>query len=880
MTDKDGDYTVYTITLTRDVLKHTVSFNTHGGTSIDPVEVEDGDYLAAAPADPTKEDYIFQYWSETEDGAEVDVTTVQIDEDKTFHAVWASDGAIKLLNGSTVNHTNFITAVTADETVEFKGNVVNYAMFSGTVSGVNGVKDLTRVIAYNATTNKTKIQISAHNNSTSGRNILVKGLVEGAAEAVDLATIALGNKEDKVSDWIEFNNAANRTIYIMVSSSAGDVYFTQVKVIESGETPMKQAGEAGYSLNLNKGRFFGTASIDLAFEGLNARLSGDYTALNSGYAKLNSTSMSFTVAAPMLLKVTTNNNKTYYVTKGSAGTDNETATTGVSEFELTAGTWYITAAASEVQFTNIAFELPKCAKPVVADLSNVDYCSGETIDALTVSATVSDGGTLLYQWYKDGEAIEGAEAITYQPTADGEYYVVVVNTLADHQNSDATQSNTIAVTGHAGTVISGTTGAEDWAGEEVTISVTASGKNLSYAWFTCDDAQGTNPVAVSPAVNAAELNVTVADADSYYKVIVSGDCGDAQEAVISVVVRQLVDLVDVTGNMTWDFSKANDGTAATENLCNDAILANVDGIVNNDDFKSDNIKATANKFSGGKLQASMIKFHTTVPGAVIVKFANTSSKEHYRYLVINDVQTEAGSKNSTVVTYAQYVQAGDVVLTVTTADDGNMFNFTSVEFKLDNDLEPARTDDWLAPGEMGTICIPQGAVAVGADIYDLVGKEPEYGKIVFETVKHMKPGKPYMFIAKGNRIDLILTDETPATAPDNTGAMKGTFVDLDLTELENVYYFAQHALWSCVDLTSLSVPANRAYVKLDEVEPIQDPNPAPGRRRITMAVNGEQVATGFENAAADEAPVKMMIDGKLFILRGEKMYDATGKLVK
>ena len=400
-------------------------------------------------------------------------------------------------------------------------------------------------------------------------------------------------------------------------------------------------------------------------------------------------------------------------------------------------------------------------------------------------------------------------------------------------------------------------------------------------------------VAAVPALNAetnAELAtklITNAEAfeagQATSTVLVTAEDGETQLTyTVNFTKAAAIELVDVTGNMTWDFSKANDGTAAGSNLCNDEVLANVAGIVNNSDFKSDNIMATANKFASGKLQASMIKFHTTVPGSVIVKCANTGSNKPMRYLYVNGIQTELGSTNGTVQTYAEYVPAGDVVLTVmpTTETGTVMFNFTSVEFKLDNDLEPARTDDWLAPGEMGTICIPQGAVAVGADIYELVGSEPVYGKIVFETVKHMKPGKPYMFISKGNRIDLILTDETPATEPDNSGAMKGTFEQLYLTELENVYYFADHALWSCVDLTQLDVPANRAYVMLNEVEPLEDPTPAPGRRRVLMNVNGEKNATGIENLNATEKPMKLMIKGQIFILRGEKMFDATGRLVK
>ncbi|MBR2165855.1 MAG: InlB B-repeat-containing protein, partial [Paludibacteraceae bacterium] len=85
--DKDGDYTDYTITLDRDVLKHTVSFNTHGGSAVPSVEVVDGQKLAAAPADPTKDDYLFQGWAETEDGTIVDVTSFTITADKEFHAV-------------------------------------------------------------------------------------------------------------------------------------------------------------------------------------------------------------------------------------------------------------------------------------------------------------------------------------------------------------------------------------------------------------------------------------------------------------------------------------------------------------------------------------------------------------------------------------------------------------------------------------------------------------------------------------------------------------------------------------------------------------------------------------------------------------------------
>lgn len=889
LTDKDGDYTEYTITLTAGALKHTVTFDAQGGSAVDPQQVVDGEN-PVVPTAPTKDDYIFQGWSETADGAVVDVTTFTINAPKTFYAIWASDGAIKLLDGSTVNHTNFITGVTADETVEFKGNTVNYAKFSGAVSGVNGVKDLTRVIAYNATTNKTKIQISAHNNSTSGRNILVKGVVEGSTDVEDLATIALGNKEDKVSDWIEFDNAANRTIYIFVGSSAGDVYFTQVKVIESGETPMKHAGEEGYALNFNQGRFFGVKDVTAHFEGLNVEVaSSDCQPLNTSVVKLANSSISFDVAAPVLMTVTTNNNKTYYVTKDAAGTDNETAKTGVSEFSLTAGTWYITGGASNVEITNIAFSAPKCEQPDVTDMVDVDLCEGDAFTALAVTATVSDGGTLHYQWYKhpavgDDEAV-GIDAATYTPDTDGQYYVVVTNQLSGFGDNSKT-SNTITVEHFAAAVI--TTAPEnqrDNVGETVTLSVTASGKNLSYEWFTCDDELGTNPVAIVPAETNASLSVTVAAGTQWYKVVVSSDCGNA-EAVAKVSEFTAATPQDVTATTTWDWTTdawPASGTIEFANQTDEQLLADVDAAVpNNAAFHSDMLYGigqyvwrSGNKFFQGK----QIRFNNTVAGRVRVHFRSTGSGKNVQ-VTING--TVAGSGDAWQWTNYVYVPAGGVTIVCAgmTGNETGLTRIDKIEFQTPDYTRTAM----LGNGVLGTLCVDHNVPVEGiqgATFYELAGKNAE-GKIAFDeiTTGELEAGVPYVFQAHGDRLVLYYGATSVTDPVDLHNGMYGTFTDLVLTELDDVYYFAQKALWSCTDLTNLSIPANRAYVKLSEL-PDASPAPAPGRIRMTLNVNGAPaVVTGVENLENNEAPVKMLINGQLFILRGEKLYDATGRLVK
>jgi hypothetical protein len=83
----------------------------------------------------------------------------------------------------------------------------------------------------------------------------------------------------------------------------------------------------------------------------------------------------------------------------------------------------------------------------------------------------------------------------------------------------------------------------------------------------------------------------------------------------------------------------------------------------------------------------------------------------------------------------------------------------------------------------------------------------------------------------------------------------------------------------CEVIGEAYVGANRAYFQLSGM-PTSAPAPAPGVHRVSMGMAGQNTATGVDQVQGDEVPTKMIINGQLFILRGEKMYDAQGKLVK
>ena len=342
-------------------------------------------------------------------------------------------------------------------------------------------------------------------------------------------------------------------------------------------------------------------------------------------------------------------------------------------------------------------------------------------------------------------------------------------------------------------------------------------------------------------------------------------------------------LLDVDNSIVWNF-----GNAGTQNNAfTDEVLANFPGVTNNATFRAQTLKATGAKIKEGYLQGTPILFHATKAGLLRVEFANTGGGTRpYRYLVVNGERTAYKSNNTTHVTTAWIeVPAGDVTIEGECVEDANgactsdNLNFYKIEFLA---LAYTRDDDWMAPGELGTICYPEGLVAVGADMYQMAGVD-ENNKFVFDEVSVLEPGKPYLFEAQANVLKFYATTETAASKAGTSNGMVGTFSDTILSHTDaraaKCYYFSGTKFYAVSKRTTdLSVPANRAYVDLNESHPAGAPKQ--GVRRITFNVDGMNAATGMDELNASETPVKMLIDGQLFILRGEKMYNANGQLVK
>ncbi len=103
---------------------------------------------------------------------------------------------------------------------------------------------------------------------------------------------------------------------------------------------------------------------------------------------------------------------------------------------LSAGNPYYIVVVSEDQSAYSVDELVILTGAAAPTFSTDLSASQTGYATLTVNATVTDGGTVSYQWYKKGvggaedEAVSGATSATYTPTEAGTYYVIATNTLS------------------------------------------------------------------------------------------------------------------------------------------------------------------------------------------------------------------------------------------------------------------------------------------------------------------------------------------------------------------------------------------------------------------------------------------------------------------
>ena len=177
--------------------------------------------------------------------------------------------------------------------------------------------------------------------------------------------------------------------------------------------------------------------------------------------------------------------------------------------------------------------IKNAATPLIrTGLADGTYKVGATATALSVEATVSDGGTLTYQWYKGDEEIPGATSNSYTPSTEAAgtftYKVVVTNTnnsVNGERTATSIQSAIVTVIDYTKTnaekpvSIKGITGTTEYKQGDIASALTIEatvkdGGNLSYQWYK-------NEVKITGATSASYTPDTTTAGTFIYKVRVT-----------------------------------------------------------------------------------------------------------------------------------------------------------------------------------------------------------------------------------------------------------------------------------------------------------------------------------------------------------------------
>ena len=198
---------------------------------------------------------------------------------------------------------------------------------------------------------------------------------------------------------------------------------------------------------------------------------------------------------------------------------------------------------------------------------------------------------------------------------------------------------------------------------------------------------------------------------------------------------------------------------------------------------------------------------------------------------------------------------------------------------------PAYTDirTGLTAGNYYTICLPKKVTNFrGATIWNLEKRNTANTEVYLEEAElPFEAGTPFIIQATATTLEVVYEGAETSIASTN-GALVGTLTGLDVDAFAalggNIYILKDNAIRPRTTGNWLS--ANRAYIDYNALDPVSEaPTSMPGKKVRKMPMQ-PQTPTGLDELNAGNQPMKVMINGQFYILRGEKMYNANGQVVK
>ena len=321
------------------------------------------------------------------------------------------------------------------------------------------------------------------------------------------------------------------------------------------------------------------------------------------------------------------------------------------------------------------------------------------------------------------------------------------------------------------------------------------------------------------------------------------------------------------------------------------MASNANGVVNGANAKSEYFTTASVTFTDDKDKAAIIDFSND---ALIFTLKEVTNGKWLLASGNNYVDLHGDKQNALVEeSSTTWTISVNEKFEATIANGGSMFRYNSSAPRFKTYTSSTGTLPQLYKlvttytrtvnaGEYGTICLPGQANRMsGAIFYELAGRDTKFAYL--DEVTELEAGTPYIFYATSNTLTVTYNGTKADDAKENVNGMYGTFTKIRDTEpagsakniLEGNYVVYNNELLLCG--TDCGLYEYRAYVNVDEIS-TNVPAAVPGRRRVSMGVQGENTTTDFENITNGENnTIKVIENGQLFIIRNGEKYNIQGQ---
>ena len=481
------------------------------------------------------------------------------------------------------------------------------------------------------------------------------------------------------------------------------------------------------------------------------------------------------------------------------------------------------------------------------------------------------------------KTIDNKESFTFTFSTKQVCFIAVV-TYKDAQSTDP------VINANSSATINATE-----SGVEATSDIVVTGANLTGSTLTATLSPAVEGLSVTLSSNTitdgaisttATLHYTATENAEGSTTLTLSDGTTSKDVKVNYTASVVTwELQTISTAKTWDFSTLSGGKQYKDaDLSVEHVYVGIEEIGYNDDSFDKTALAFTGEFplrEGKKVaQNGTLRFNTSVPGYIVVKFSDTgtsaSATAVKRYLVVNDVTTEywASRENNSedpekaypaqlnVTTEPIAVPAGDVTIKGTSA-----LVYSKVEFV------PAVSANITSAG-WATLYTPYALDFSGVEGLTAYTATCSEGVVALAPVDNVPANTGVVLKgAEGSYYIPVIASSSTAQ-----GDLKGS-----ATEATAYNAFDEYTLYVLTavgenvqfnPVTSGSINAGKAFLKIKG---------GASYARPMEVVFADEILTGINEAKSEIKAAKegkFVVDGQLRIFSKGKMFNANGQLVK